>query len=359
MSIRIGVIGGGVFGEVHLQAYTQAQRDGRCELVALADLDEELLARRGSEYGVKGYTDYKQMLAKESLDGISVVTPDPMHLPMVLDALAAGCHVLVEKPMDMTVEGCEKMIAAAEKADRLLEVDFHKRFDPYHIELKKAVDDGRIGHPLYGYAYMEDRIEVPREWWPTWVHRSSPAWFLGSHFIDLFRWVIGRRNARRVYGSAVKKKLVSLGVDTYDCVQAKIDFEDDVSLLLDTGWVLPEGWEAIVNQGIRLIGTDGALEIDSQNRGATGCYAGQTQQTLNLGYKMFSKDKWGNPCYSGYGFDSITDLVDNIAFLKSGGKIEQLEGTYPDGRDGLEVTRILCAIHESAATGRHIELDAR
>jgi len=359
MAIRMGVIGGGTFGEVHLQAYSQAQRDGKCELVALADLNEQLLAQRCEQYDVKGYTDYKEMLAKEHLDGVSVVTPDPMHLPMVLDAFEAGCHVLVEKPMDVTVEGCEKMIAAAKKAGRLLQVDFHKRFDPYHIELKKAVAAGKLGQPLYGYAYMEDRIEVPQRWWPGWVNRSSPAWFLGSHFIDLFRWIIGRKNARRVYGSAVKKKLLSLGIDTYDCVQAKIDFEDDVSLLLDTGWVLPDGWEAIVNQGLRLVGTDGAMEIDSQNRGTTGCFAGQTQQTFNLGFKMFSTDKWGRPRYSGYGFESIIDVVENIAFLQSGGTLEQLAGTYPDGEDGLEVTRILCAVHESAATGRLIELDPR
>lgn len=356
MAIRIGVIGGGVFGEIHLQTFSQCQRDGKCELVALADVNEEILARRKEQYGVKVYTDYKEMLATENLDGVGVVTPDPMHLPMVLDAFAAGCHVLVEKPMDVTVEGCAKMVAAARKANRLLEVDFHKRFDPYHIALHDAIAEGKLGKPLYAYAYMENPIFVPRDWWPAWVHRSSPGWFLGSHFIDLFRWMIGRKNGLRVYASGVKNKLKSLGVDTWDCIQAKIDFEDDISLNLDTGWVLPEGFEAIVNQGIRVIGTEGILEIDSQNRGAEGCLAGQKQQTLNLGFKLYSKDKWGNPRYSGYGFESIADLVENIAFLKSGGTIEQLAGKYPDGEDGMEVTRILCAVHESVATGKMVEI---
>lgn len=356
MSIRMGVIGGGIFGETHLQTFSQLEREGRCTLAALADLNEAVLAKRAGEYGVKTYTDYRDMLAKESLDGVAVVTPDPTHLPIVLDALAAGCHVLVEKPMDVTVEGCRKMVDAAAKAKRLLQVDFHKRYDPYHIALHDAIESGQMGAPLYGYAWMENRTQVPREWWPAWISRTSPAWFLGSHMVDLFRWMIGRKNAIRVYATAVKKKLIALGVDTDDCVQAKIDFEDDIALHLDTGWVLPDGFEAPVNQGIRVICTDGYMEIDSQNRGAEACFGGRTQETLNMGYKLVTRDKHGRPRYEGYGFASIADVVENIAFLKAGGSIEQLEGKYPSGRDGLEVTRILCAVHESAGTRKLVEL---
>ena len=111
-----------------------------------------------------------------------------------------------------------------------------------------------------------------------------------------------------------------------------------------------------MNQGIRVVGTEGILEIDSQNRGAEGCLAGEKYATLNLGFKLYSQDKWGNPRYSGYGFESIADLVENIAFLKGGGSLEQLDGKYPDGRDGTEVTRILCAVHESVATGKLVEI---
>ncbi|HOW17707.1 MAG TPA: Gfo/Idh/MocA family oxidoreductase [Phycisphaerae bacterium] len=356
MAIRMGVIGGGIFGETHLQIFTQMQQEGRCVLAGLADLNEKVLAERARQYGMKTYTDYRQMLARENLDGVAVVTPDPTHLPIVLDALEAGCHVLVEKPMDVTVEGCEKMVAAARRKGLLLQVDFHKRFDPYHTALRDAVAAGQLGTPLYGYAWMENRTEVPRDWWPAWVSRSSPAWFLGSHMVDLFRWLIGGRNATRVYATGVKKKLAAMGVDTYDCIQAKVDFEDDIAFNLDTAWVLPDGFEAPVNQGIRLVGTDGIMEIDSQNRGAEACLSGRTQETLNMGYKLIRRDKHGRPRYEGYGFASIADVVENIAFLKEGGRLEDLKGTYPSGEDGLEVTRILCAIHESIRTHRLVEL---
>lgn len=356
MKVRIAIIGAGTFGEVHLQTFSQMQRDGLCELVGLADLNEVLLRKRASEYPVPTYTDYQEMIAKTQPDGVTIVTPDHTHRPIVIDSLKAGCHVLVEKPMDVSVEGCHAMIQVAQERSKLLQVDFHKRFDPYHIALKEAVEQGTIGEPLYGYACMEDRIEVPRDWWPQWVSQSSPAWFLGSHFIDLFRWVIGGRKGLRVYASGVKKKLPSMGIDAFDCIQAKIDFEGDISLNLDTSWILPEGFEAIVNQEIRIVGTEGVIEIDSQNRGAEACLRGETQKTLNLGFKLLTKDKWGNTRYEGYGFRSIADFAENIRFLKQGGTLQALKGTYPDGEDGLETTKILCAIHESVKERRSVAI---
>ena len=70
---RIAVIGGGKFGEMHLRTFTQLQRDGKAALVALCDINEELLAQRHEQYGVKGYTDYRAMLEHEDIDGVTVV----------------------------------------------------------------------------------------------------------------------------------------------------------------------------------------------------------------------------------------------------------------------------------------------
>jgi len=357
MAIRLGVVGAaGKFGEVHLQIFSQLARDGKCVLAAISDLNEEPLKKCADEFDTKAYSDYREMLEKENLDGVSIVTPDATHLPIVLDSIAAGCHVLVEKPMDTTVEGCEKMIAAAKQNAKLLEVDFHKRFDPYHIGLKQAIEAGKLGDPLYAYAWMEDRILVPRDWWPDWAPQSSPAWFLASHFIDLYRWLIGRKNAVRVYASGVKAKLPSIGIDTYDFIQSKIDFEDGISFTVDTSWVLPDKFEAPVNQGIRFIGTEGIMEIDSQYRGAEGCLLDEEHQTINMGFKRTKRDKYGNIRYEGYGYESIADFVENLLYLQDGGTLAELEGKYPDGNDGLETTRILCAIHESVKTHEVIQL---
>ncbi len=356
MGTRIGIVGGGKFGLMHLRTFTQLQRDGRVESVALADINEDVLEQRRREFGVAVYTDYREMLRSEEPDGVTVVTPDHLHRRIALDCIAAGKHVLVEKPLDTSAEGCERIASAAQKAGVLVQVDFHKRFDPFHIELRQAIAKGEIGTPQYGYAWMEDRIIVPRDWFPHWAPQSSPAWFLGSHMVDLFRWCIGGRNGRRVWATGQKQKLAGLGIDTYDAVQAKVEFEDGISLHLDVAWILPEVFEASVNQGIRIVGSDGLLEVDSQDRGGRIVTTKDGQRTINPLFFLEQPGLDGAVRYRGYGVDSIAEFVSNIEFLKSGGSLDDLAGRYADARDGLEVTRILEGIHHSLDSGGIVEL---
>lgn len=352
---RIAVIGGGKFGEMHLRAFTQMQRDGQAELVALCDIDEEVLARRRKEYGVKGYSDYKAMLEREDIDGVTVVTPDFLHREFVVACAEAGKHVLVEKPLDVTVEGCDAMIAAAAGAGTLLQVDFHKRFDPYHRQMASKVAEGMIGEVLYGYAWMEDRIEVPRDWFPGWAPRSSSFWFLGVHMVDLIRFCIAARGTA-AFATGAKRKLAALGVDSYDCVNAKIVFDSGATFAVDTSWVLPDGFEAVVNQGIRIVGTEGVIEVDSQNRGAEACSSATGQETWNLGFFLEEQAADGAMRYAGYGIDSIAAFGHHINFLLRGGALEQLAGRYVDGPEARETTKIACAVEQSLRSGKLVEI---
>jgi len=355
MGPKLAVIGGGKFGLMHLRAYKQLEHDGLGELVGLCDINEELLAERREEFGVRTYTDYQELIEKEKPDGVSVVTPDHLHRRIGLRALEQGCHVLIEKPLDVTVEGCRELIEKAESAERILMVDFHKRYDPYHEELRAEVQAGKLGDVLYGYAYMEDRIEVPRDWWPGWASRSSPVWFLGVHMFDLIRWTIGS-DPVRVYATGSRKKLVSLGVDTYDAIQTKVEFANGASFIVDASWVLPDGFEAIVNQGIRMVGTEGVMEVDSQDRGARSCFTGAGMTTYNLGFFKETRDQTGVPVYSGYGIESIQDFALNVAHILSGGSLQEVAGSYADGQDGLQVTRIAQGAHKSLETGEVVEV---
>ena len=183
--VRIGVVGVGTFGINHLRCFQQMGYMGQAELVAACDVNEALVQQRAQEFGIQAYTDHREMLAKEQLDGITVVTPDPFHHDIVMAAAEAGVHVLCEKPLDVTTEGCREMIQACDQAGVLLMVDFHKRYDEYHLAMREKIQAGDLGQIQYGYAHMEDRIEVPRDWFPGWATKSSPAWFLGVHFYDL------------------------------------------------------------------------------------------------------------------------------------------------------------------------------
>ena len=355
-SPRIAVVGGGRFGEMHLRAFAQMQTEGRAKLVALAEVNESLAAKRAAQYGVKTYADHREMLATERPDGVTIATPDHLHKQIAMDALAAGSHVLAEKPLDVTADGCRELIAAAEAAGRLLMVDFHKRYDPYHAEAAARVAAGAIGDVLYGYAHMEDRIEVPRDWFPQWAANSSPAWFLGVHFFDLARWIC-RREPVSVSATGTKGKLASLGIDAYDAINAKVNFEGGASFSFDLSWILPDGFEAVVNQGIRVVGTEGIIEIDSQDRGGAVCTTAGGMESLNLGFFKETVDPTGRTTYSGYGIESIRHFAVLLAYLAEGIALADLAGKYADGRDGLAATLITLATHASAdAGGKLIEL---
>jgi predicted dehydrogenase len=356
MPARFGVIGAGTFGINHLRAFRQLAYTGQAELVALADLNENTLRQRLDEFPIRGYADYREMLAQEQLDAVSIATPDHLHRDVTVYCARAGKHVLVEKPLDVTVAGCQAMIDAARETGVLLQVDFHKRYDPEHEQLQLAVRNGDLGDILYGTAHMEDRIEVPLDWFPRWAGNSSPVWFLGVHFFDLVRWVLGC-DARRVFATGQRGYLKSLGVDTFDSLQTHVEFMNGASVCFDTSWVLPRNFEAVVNQGLRLVGTRGLWEIDTQNRGSQSCSAEQGMRTWNSSFLRERKDQQGRPIFRGYGADSIEDFAKNVNFLLEGGALDELAGQYATGEDGLEVTKIAVAAHRSIETREPVDLD--
>lgn len=360
---KLAVVGGRTWGHMHLRALSQFARDGHGELAALVDLDPQILEQRGAEFGVATYDDLDRMLDEVQPDGVTIATPDHLHREIALTCLRRGVHVLVEKPMDVTVDGCREMISTADEHGRLLQVDFMKRKDPYHVDLEQRIRAGQLGDVQYGYSWMEDRIEVPRDWLPAWVSSSDPAWFLGVHVFDLLRWLV-RSDVTAVSASASSGKLHSIGIETYDAVQVKLSFESGASFAVDVAWHLPDANEAIVNQGVKVVGSDGWMVVDSQDRGARGCLTGPvgaavgseargtgaSMFTPNLGLFLQRTDLWNHPVYAGYGIESIQDFAFNVAFLGGGGSISEL-GNYPSGRDGLEATKITTAVHESIALG--------
>ncbi|MGQ9513734.1 MAG: Gfo/Idh/MocA family protein [Thermoproteota archaeon] len=322
MTIRVGVIGGGRFGTNHLRTFKQLEYSGRVKLVALADVSQRVLEEQRKAFNVKGYQNYEEMLSKEDLDAITVVTPDHLYREIAIAAAKSGKHILVEKPLDVTVEGCSDIIDAAKRSNVLLQVDFHKRFDPDFLGLKRAIEANNLGKIEYGYAWMEDTIEVPSKWFPKWA-----------------------------------PKLSSIGIDTFESIQAKIEFSDGSSFFFDTSWIIPESFPAIVNQGLRIVGSEGIWEVDSQNRGVEACTMSEGTKTFNTHFIREGKDKFGRSMFYGYGIDSIVDFIENIEFLNSGGKIQDLAGRYASGEEGRIATSMAVAIHRSIAEGRVVDVE--
>ena len=148
-----------------------------------------------------------------------------------------------------------------------------------------------------------------------------------------------------------KGKLKSLGLDFWDSLSAMIVFENGANFTVDASWILPDGFEAIVNQSIRMVGTEGIFEVDSQDRGAGACLKGQTQKSYNLGVYSEKKTPDGKVVYGGYGIHSIMEFADHISYILNGGDIKNLKGLYADAQDGLDVSKISVAAHMSAEAG--------
>ncbi len=351
----LAVIGGGIWAEHHMNAARDLEREGKARLVGMASKTEATRDRVAARYGIFGTTDYRELLARRDVDAVSIVTPDHLHREMAIAAMNAGKHVIVEKPMDLTVAGCEEMVQAAERNSVLLFVDFHKRYDPVHQKARQLILSGKLGRVQYGYAYMEDKIVVPRDWFPRWAEKSSPFWFIGVHQVDLLRWSLGSEVVA-VSARGFRGKLDSLGIPTFDSIHAQLDFESGAVFTVDISWILPDDFEALVNQGMRIVGSDGILELDTQDRGFKGSLSGERFQTFNLNAHHAVEIRRGGVRHSGYFVEPVKDFLGMVGELINGASIEDVARDYPSGEDGLEATRVSEAVHESLASGRPVEI---
>lgn len=353
--VRFGVIGGGAWGNYHLLAAKQLEAEGKVELVAIADQYEPAAAKQSDAYGIKKYVDYRKMIEDENLDAVGIATPDHLHREIAIYAMEHGKHVLVEKPLDLTSAGCRQMVETSRNQRVVLMVDFHKRYDPYNMDIQQKVRAGKVGEPQVIHAYMEDKITVPVQMLKNWASESSPFWFIGVHKLDLICWITGREPAK-IFAQGFKGKLAQKGINTFDSVSARIVMDNGAACTIDVNWIIPETFEALVNQGLRIIGTEGVVEIDGQDRGLRYCANEGGMVTPNLGALNVQNSLLGYKMVSGYYVDPIKDFLHNMYFLKNGGDIEQLKDRYPSGEDGLRATRVAEAVQKSITECRVVDL---
>src|SRR5699024_5182530 len=183
MTIKVGVIGIGSISDMHIQAY---KKNTQVDLIAFCDLSEERLKEKGEKYDVENlYTNYEELIANDSIDAVSICTWNDSHAKIAIKALEAGKHVLVEKPLSMTVEEAEAVESAVEKTGKILQVGFVRRHaDNAHV-LKRFIDDGELGEIYYAKASILRRLGNPGGWFSD-ISKSGggPLIDLGVHMID-------------------------------------------------------------------------------------------------------------------------------------------------------------------------------
>jgi predicted dehydrogenase len=361
-TIKIALVGAGMFGgDVHLRAYADLQRFGIAGQLARLGLDQhsrdfadvkfdlvavatrsEASAKRSADFFSRitnhasrtyfGETPWRDLASEiPDLDVMAVATPDHLHTQPILDSLAAGAHVITEKPMCLDIAEADQIIELAKAKNKVVAVDMHKRYDPDHLRIRNDIQN-QIGVPLYGTAYLEEPLEVSTSTF-KWVESSDPFSYVGPHWVDLI-WHYYHSKPVSLTAVGQKKRLVRDCINAYDAVQVRVDFANGMSINFHNNWITPKDFEGPVNQGHELVGTDGKVESDQQDRGFRWWNAGGGSRTSNNHFTRDVNRPDGSQAYVGYGVDSIIAGLVAICRMKFLNESrEAVAEVYPTAED--------------------------
>jgi UDP-N-acetylglucosamine 3-dehydrogenase len=223
--LRAGVIGLGSMGRNHARVLDEAL-DG-VELVAVADPWAEALRATSDDRGVRGYAEAAVMLAEEQLDLVTVAAPTSLHEALTAAALAAGVHVMVEKPIAATRAEAERMMEAAADAGRILSVGHIERFNPAIVELRRRLEIGEAGRV---FQVTATRLGP----FPDRIRDVGVVVDLAPHDLDVMRFLLGA-DPVRLYAETERR----IHTDHEDLFVGVLKFANHVVGLLDINWLTP------------------------------------------------------------------------------------------------------------------------
>ena len=338
MKKGFALVGAGLFGERHAQAYS---RHPDVRFVSVCDLNGERAKSIAEKYGVESFTtDYTDLLSNPEIEAVSIATPDHLHRLVAVDFAEAGKHILVEKPLATTIEDALAIQEAAEKNGITLMVDLHNRINPPMVSARDAIQSGAIGTPTYVYTRLSNALSVATSML-SWAGQSSALWFLASHMVDVVRWMISDE-VKRVYAVSREGILHSKGVQAPDFHVATLEFEKGAVGVFEHAWILPDSHSTVKDLKMEILGSEGAINIDASH---------------NRSLEVYTKEKGRFPDLmapptgihmTGFILDAIAYFVDAITL-----------GTpvLASAQDGVEATRIICAILESVEKGLPVDIE--
>jgi predicted dehydrogenase len=251
MTLRIGIIGTGGISNSHVRGY-QANGD-LAQIVAVADINKDRAEDAAHRWGVdQHFTDYRSILDMKDVDAVSVCTFNQAHRQPTVDALAAGKHVLCEKPMAATLADAIAMKNAAETSGRILMIAIHSRYSPHTIAAKMIFDSGTVGRVYYG-----ETISTRRRWIGsgsfarTETAGGGAVVDIGVYSLDTALHLLGHPKPKRVSGTtcmAITKdaSAKSYGTPDWDVENTNVEefgaawirFEGGLCLTFKTSWAI-------------------------------------------------------------------------------------------------------------------------
>lgn len=353
--LRLAIIGcGKMAGRSHLNKFIEMKN---IQIVAACDIKIERAKKIGETIGadIPTFTDYNELLKLDFVDAVDIGTPNVLHSEIAIAALKAGKHVFCEKPDAVSVEEALKMKAAAEASDRVLMVMRNNRFLESSVYAKEFIEAGLAGDIYCGRCGWIRRRGIPgKGGWFTDKKQSGggPLIDLGVHMIDLAIWLMGNPRPVSVSGCTYTKfadsdtKSDSVhsqfgeakedGVfDVEDLAMGFIRFENGACLQIEFSWASNIGEET---RFVELRGTKAGLKWQ---RGELEIYSEECGVPVDL------TPKFGKP-KSGHGHEqNLSHFADVV-----------LKGEKPSYNinQGVDMIKVLCAIYESAKTGKEVLL---
>ena len=344
--LRIGIIGCGKITQVrHAPEY--AENDS-CELVAWYDAIPERAQAMARLYGGKVCASVEEVLALKP-DAVSVCVANRDHACVSIRALETGCHVLCEKPMAVTLQECESMLAAARRTGKVLMLGHNQRFNKSHIEARRLLQSGRLGKPLaFETAFSHPGPECWTDQKNSWfIHREQSAFGvladLGIHKIDLMHFLLDDPivSVSAVLGTLDKRYPEGGLIDVEDNAMCLLRTRSGVMGHMHAGWTNygPE------TNATRIYTTEGVLRLYDDAR-----------------YSLIFEPRSGKPLRRRLdemttnqkqteGQRTSTGIID--AFVES---VLSGKPSAADAEECIKAMRVVFAAFQSAAEGRAVEV---
>ncbi|MEK5442408.1 Gfo/Idh/MocA family protein [Fredinandcohnia sp. FSL W7-1320] len=341
--LRVCVIGTGSISNMHFQSYAN---NPNVILYGVYDYSRERALEKAEQYGIRNvYDTLEEVFNDPNVDAVSICTWNNTHAEISIGALKGGKHVLVEKPLSMTVEEALKVEEATRKYNKTFQVGFVRRFATNTKVLKSFIDNGKLGEIYYAKASCLRRLGNPGGWFAD-KERSGggPLIDLGVHVIDICWYLMGRPKVKSISGNTYNQLGNRGNVENLsfykaadydkekntveDLANALITFENGASLFVDVSFTLHAKKDEIQ---VKLFGTKGGAELEPE----LVLISEENDTILNI-----------QPQIDHLTFDFTNAFQNEIdSFVTS-----CLSGTKPIApvEDGVEIMKILAGIYEAS-----------
>ena len=298
------------------------------ELKCVVDLQADLAKKTAQELGTDWETDLDDVLGRGDIDCVMVMTPSGTHAEIGIPAAKAGKHVVTTKPMDVSTEACDRLIAACDEAGVKLAVDYQSRYVDSNYRVAEALRRGWLGRPILGeirfkWFRSDEYFEHNGSWRGTWkMDGGGSLANQGAHLLDVISWFMG--DFESVYGEMA---IMNHDIETEDIGLAIVRFKSGARGVIVGTTTFPTN--AYFSAEVH--GTDGGILIEDVLSGKMRVFGEGLEERLQ---------QIDNPIHS--------IVEDVVSAIEAGGEVRV------DGREGRRTVALLEKIYESARTGTSI-----